>query len=168
MSVIRPNVALELLYEKGRINYDEMQSFKGSPPLVLNESLEAVEESDAFQSVLASLAEEVKVRAAELKRGEEELRADSRYAQAPEVTGVFVRQFWDAGDYLNEITRTDFTVPLPYLVENRDRLEGVRDFGDSDWLAFDLGLTTDHEGPFDVTEFEGSVSAWLRATEVSE
>lgn len=50
---------------------------------------------------------------------------------------------------------------------NRERLEEVRDFGDSDWLAFDLGLTTGHDGPFDVTDIEDSLSAWMEATEVS-
>lgn len=166
MSAIRPSDALELLYSKGFIAYDKMRNLKDAThPSVLNEAMESVESSGAFQEALAVLVDDIHAKSAEAKRREDDLKADSRYALAPEVTGVFVRQFWDSGDYLTEVSRTDFTVPLSYLVENRDRLEEVHDFGDSDWLAFDLGLTTDHEGPFDVTDIEEPIRAWLEATE---
>lgn len=167
MSTIQPDVALELLHQQGHITYHEMESLKGERPAILRQAMEEVERSVAFQESLSGLVEEIRTESAEQARIEAGLRGDPRYAQAPDVEGEFVRQFWDAGDYLNEVSRTAFTVPLPYLVENRERLSEIRDYGDSDWLAFDLGLTTDHEGPFDVDGIEESVSAWLKATETA-
>lgn len=167
MSIIAATSALDILAQQGIISRDEEQSLRASSTFVLTEAMEAVESTPAFIEALAPLVEEITRRTAAQDREAQALRQDPRYVNAPEVTGVFVKQFWDAGDYLTEITREDFTVPLPYLVANRERLEEVRDFGDSDWLAFDLGLTAGHDGPFDVTDIEDSLSAWMEATEVS-
>lgn len=168
MSTIRPSDALALLHSKGFITHDTMRDLKDEThPSVLSEAMAAVESSEVFQTALATLVDHIQVQSMEATKRERDLRADSRYAQAPEVTGMFVRQFWESGDYLTEVSREGFTVPLPYLVENRDRLEEVQDFGDSDWLSYDLGLTAGHEGPFDVTDIEDSIQAWLEATEVT-
>lgn len=167
MSTIRPQTALELLRQQGHVTYHEAESLRGESTVVLRAAMEEIERSPAFQEALSGLIEAIKTEKAEQERLESGLRAEPRYSTAPEVTGEFVRQFWDAGDQLNEISRTPFVVPLPYLVENREHLGEVENFGDCDWLAFDLGLTTDHEGPFDVTDVEESISAWLKATETA-
>lgn len=167
MSIIAATSALDILAQQGIISRDEEQSLRASSTSVLTEAMEAIESTSAFVEALAPLVEEITRRTAAQDREAQALRQDPRYVNAPEVTGVFVKQFWDAGDYLTEITREDFAVPLPYLVANRERLKEVRNFGDSDWLAFDLGLTAGHDGPFDVTDIEDSLSAWMEATEVS-
>lgn len=164
MSHIAPTTALEALYRDGRIAYEQMRDLSDRHPFVVNEAMEAVEKSPAFLEALAVLVDEIERRAGEQEEAESILRADPRYARAPEVKGIFVRQFWDAGDYLTEVGRDEFTVPLPYLVANRERLREVRDYGDSDWLAFDLGLDAGHEGPFDMDDIEDSIAAWLEAT----
>ena len=166
MSQIKPHTALEVLYRGGRIPYERMKELSERSALAANEAMEAIESSPAFLDALSALTEEIERRIIEQDEATTALLSDPRYAQVPEVTGVFVKQFWVAGDYLTEIDREDFTVPLPYLVANRERLEEVRDFGDSDWLALELGLNAGHYGPFDITDIEESLTAWLKATEV--
>ena len=127
--------------------------------------METIESNPAFLEALSALTDEIKRRVDEQNEATDLLRKDPRYAEAPEVKGEFVKQFWGAGDYLTEIVREEFTVPLTYLVANRERLDEVQNYGDADWLAFDLGLDAGHDGPFDVDGIEESIAAWLNATE---
>lgn len=165
MSMLRPDDALRTLAEGGVISAEREASLseRGSTR-VRHEAMVAVRASTEFLAALARLVDEIEARATAEEEQERALRQDPRYANAPEVTGVFVRQMWESNDYLTEVGREDFTVPLPYLAENREALEGRHlDFSDLDWLAFDLGLATAHGGPFDV-EVEESLSAWMEAT----
>lgn len=164
MSHIQPTTALEVLYRNERITYEEMQNLAGRSTLVATEAMKIIESTPAFLDAISVLTEEIKRRTEEQDEATNLLLSDPKYAQAPEVTGVFVKQSWDARDYLTEVAREEFTVPLPYLVANREHLESIQDFRDNDWLAFDLGLTMDHGGPFDVTDIEEPIQEWLKAT----
>lgn len=121
MSQIKPRTALEVLYRGGRITYEKMQELSERSALAANEAMEAIETSPALLDALSALTEEIERRTAEQDEATTALLSDPRYARAPEVTGVFVKQSWEAGDYLTEIDREDVTVPLPYLVANRER-----------------------------------------------
>lgn len=167
MTIIKPIKALELLYRERRITHDQMDSLKNAPLPALSDAMLALETDEGFLTALAGAVEGIEAKQVEQNSLDQALREDSRYAQAPDVTGVFVRQVWEPGDYLHEVSRTQFTVPLHYLVENRARMEQFGDYEDNDWLVFDLGLNADHDGPFDVDEIKESVAAWLKATETT-
>ena len=167
MSYINPATALDILHKSDHITWEERRTLAEQSPLATNEAMKIIESDPAFLDALSALADEIKRRVDEQNEETERLLKDPRYAEAPEVKGVFVREHWDAGDYLTEVGRDEFTVPLPYLVANREFLDEVRNYGDADWLASDLGLNADHDGPFDVDDIEESISAWLSATEGS-
>lgn len=167
MTAIQPTRALELLQVEGSITYEKMQHLISQASLaVLKDAMTAIESSPEFQSALSGLVGEIERRAEAAIEEERVARLDPRYAEAPEVTGVFVKQVWEGprSDFLQEIDRQEFTVPLSYLIQNRELLGDVTDYGDCDWLACDLGLAAHHDGPFDVDDIEESLSAWLEAT----
>lgn len=167
MTAIQPTRALELLWVKGSITYEEMQHLLRQANLgVLKDAMTAIESSPEFQSALSKLVGEIQWRTEAAIEEEKAARLDPRYAEAPEVTGVFVKQVWEGprSDFLQEIDREEFTVPLPYLIQNRDNLSDITDYGDCDWLACDLGLAAHHDGPFDIDDIEENISAWLKAT----
>lgn len=167
MTAIQPTRALELLWKEGSITYEEMQHLLGKATLaVLKDAMIAVESSPEFQSALSRMVGEIERRSDEAREEEEAARLDPRYAGAPEVTGVFVKQVWEGprSDFLQEIDRQEFTVPLSYLIQNRELLGDITDYGDCDWLACDLGLAAHHDGPFDIDDIEENISAWLEAT----
>lgn len=165
MSTFAPTAALTLLQQKGLINYERAQSLiADTPSIVLNEAMEVIERSEAFQVALSGLLDEIGERVRVLEVEEGALKVDPRYASAPEVCGVFVRQVWDDGDVLVEVGRDEFVVPLSFLVARRDDLGSLVDSVDSDWLAYDLGLMGGHEGPFEVVVEEELVVEWLRVT----
>ena len=118
-------------------------------------------------ALVAAAQQAVREDQAERAAEGELLRRFPLYASAPKVTGTFIMQQWEGprSDFLQEVGRKEFTVPLTTLVENRDSLHEVADFQDNDWLAEEIGLACMHDGPFDITDIEDSIQAWLDATQ---
>lgn len=164
MSIINPADALTLLQRHGALSPEGAQELRGAEPSIIEKAMEAVESSPVFLEALGDLIGQAAARNATLAEQTRLLRADPRYANAPEVTATFVKQAWGYKDLLQEAGRETHTLPLPFLVNNRERLRTVTDRGENDWIAFELEWTNRHDGPFDVDEVESSLNAWLEAT----
>lgn len=164
MNLIDPKMAFDSMRNHKVVSPLRAQELaEETSSLILCQSMEAVETSETFRELLARMVEEIDQRTQAQEAATQKLKADPRYASAPTVQGVIIHQQWDQHDQLIELGREEFTVPLPYLVENREKLIGLTLDG-ADTVAEELGLLNYHHGPFDVTDLLDSIQVWLDAT----
>ncbi|MEX5235976.1 hypothetical protein [Kocuria arenosa] len=104
---------------------------------------------------LAPVLEELHDRLADFRARDGQLLADPRYADAPEVTAVLTLQQWvgPKEDQAEPVGYpTDVFFPAAWLArQNRDQLERTATGQlDTDWIADELNLLGDHDGPFEL------------------
>lgn len=128
------------------------------------------EDAEGLRRLLTAAEDRLREIAAQTRARAEELAADPRYVDAPEVNAwvTFQELIPETGSI--QALRTDsFVVPLSWLAaQDREVLEQVRDReGSSDAVALSLGWTQSHPlggGPLEVDGLEESLAQWLRAT----
>lgn len=124
---------------------------------------------------LMTVMEELHDRLAIFRAHAEQQLADPRYANAPAVTATLTLQQWvgpkedraEPVGYPEEVT-----LPAAWLVrQNREQLSKTASgHYDTDWIAHELHLLGDHDGPFELALHENwetdknLLLEWLEAT----
>ena len=138
---------------------------------------------DYLAEMLRSLAEEgmtpvledIQERVALVSAYNEQLLADPRYADAPAVTATLTLQEWvgPKEDRAEPVGYpADVTIPAAWLVrQHRGQLEQTAaGHYDTDWIANELHLLGDHDGPFELALHENwetdknLLQEWVEAT----
>jgi hypothetical protein len=125
---------------------------------------------------LMMVMEDLHDRLATFRAHAEQLLAEPRYANAPAVTATLTLQQWvgPKEDRTEPVGYPeDVTLPAAWLVrQNRDQLsKTATGHYDTDWIANELHMLKDHDGPFELALHENwetdknLLQEWLEATE---
>ena len=124
---------------------------------------------------LMMVMEDLHDRLAVYRNHAEQLLAETRYSNAPAVTATLPLQQW-VGPKEGRAEPVGFpkeiTLPAAWLVrQNRDQLgETATGHYDTDWIANELHLLGDHDGPFELALHENwetdknLLQEWVEAT----
>lgn len=136
---------------------------------ILDRHLAPAVEPATGRPLISSLYELAPLLAAAAARDAETL-ANPRYADAPDVTAWLHLKASD-GERTVTVDSRKVTIPAGWLArQDRDRLHEAAEWdADRGWIARELGLIADHDGPcaldFEVGEEYDLLTEWLTATE---